>query len=84
MEGALDIAPLSTQRPLKLPDGGLYGTSMKEGWATVVGTMKLPWKLTGALTYRGGLASLSLTNGGSNATRSDQSHTITAGVRLAW
>ena len=84
VEGALDVAPASTQRPTKLPGGGLYGTSMKEGWATVVGTMKLPWKLTGALQYRGGLASLSLTNGSTTASRSDQSHTITAGVRLAW
>jgi hypothetical protein len=82
---AVDVAPFLTQAPSEQPPGFMYGTSMQAGWASVMGTMQLPWRLTGALAYRAGLSSLELTDGAAlTASRSDQSHTITAGVRLAW
>ena len=84
---AVDVAPLSVQAPKERPQDFLYGTSMTAAWATAAGTVKLPWRLTGALAYRFGMASLELTNGAATpaaATRTDQSHTVTAGVRLAW
>jgi hypothetical protein len=83
--GAIDVAPFLTQAPSEQPAGFMYGTSMQAAWASVMGTMQLPWRLTGALAYRAGLSSLELTDGAAkSASRSDQSHTITAGVRLAW
>jgi hypothetical protein len=83
--GAVDVAPFLTQAPSEQPDGFLYGTSMQAAWASLMGTMQLPWRLTGALAYRAGLTSLDLTDGAAtNASRTDQTHTITAGVRLAW
>ncbi len=87
ISAALDVMPTGVQRPAELPAGMLYGTAMRAAWARTTVAVRLPAHLVGALSYRGGLASIDLTDGAATptvATRRDQSHTVTAGLGLRW
>ncbi|HTJ42570.1 MAG TPA: SH3 domain-containing protein [Kofleriaceae bacterium] len=84
---AIDVMPEGVQAPRALPAGILYGTSMRAAWAHTTLSVRLPSHLIAALSYRGGVAEISLTDGQptpTTAKRSDQIHTITAGIGLSW
>lgn len=87
LAAAVDVMPAGAQRPAELPPGLLYATSARAAWARTTLTMQLPARIVVALAYRGGVASAALTDGAetpSTATRTDQSHTVTAGLGLGW
>lgn len=87
VSAAVDVMPTGVQAPVELPAGMLYGTAMRAAWARTTVAIRLPAHLVGAISYRGGLASIDLTDGAATptvATRSDQSHTVTAGLGLRW
>ncbi|MCE9573436.1 MAG: SH3 domain-containing protein [Deltaproteobacteria bacterium] len=87
LSAAVDVMPTGVQAPDELPAGMLYGTAMRAAWARTTIAIRLPAHLVGAISYRGGLASIDLTDGAATptvATRSDQSHTVTAGLGLRW
>ena len=60
---------------------------MRGAFARAAVAVRLPARMVGAIAYRGGMATAELTDGAATptaATRSDQSHTLTAGLGLAW
>jgi len=84
---SLDVMPVGTQRPDQLPPGILYAKSIRAAWARATMTIRLPAHLLGALSYRGGVAEVDLTDGQATPTtarRNDQDHTFSAGVGLSW
>jgi uncharacterized protein YgiM (DUF1202 family) len=84
---SLDVMPAGVQVPAELPPGVLYATSMRAAWARGTVAYRLPAHLVAALSYRGGMASVELTDGAptpSTASRTDQSHALTAGLGLRW
>lgn len=83
----LDVMPAGAMRPSELPEGVMYATSVKAAWAHSTLSLPLPARLVFALAYRGGLTAADLTDGASapsTASRTDQSHTLTAGLGLRW
>jgi hypothetical protein len=88
----LDVMPAGALRPSELPEGVMYATSVHAAWANATLSMQLPivipaTRIVLALAYRGGLTSAALTDGAatpSTASRTDQSHTLTAGLGLRW
>ena len=83
----LDVMPAGAMRPTELPEGVMYATSVKAAWAHSTLSVPLPARLVFALAYRGGLMAADLTDGAaapSTASRTDQSHTLTAGLGLRW
>jgi hypothetical protein len=83
----LDLMPAGALRPSELPEGVMYTTSVKAAWAHSTLSYPLPARLVFALAYRGGLTTAQLTDGAaapSTANRTDQSHTLTAGLGLRW
>jgi uncharacterized protein YgiM (DUF1202 family) len=83
----LDVMPAGALRPSELPEGVMYATSVHAAWANGTLSMPLPARIVLALAYRGGLTSAALTDGAatpSTASRTDQSHTLTAGLGLRW
>lgn len=83
----VDVMPAGAMRPAELPAGVMYATSVKAAWAHGTVSLPLPARLVFALAYRGGLTAAELTDGASaprTASRTDQSHTLTAGLGLRW
>jgi hypothetical protein len=83
----LDVMPAGAIRPSELAAGTMYATSVKAAWAYSTLSYPLPARLAFALAYRGGLTAADLTDGApapSTASRTDQSHTLTAGLGLRW
>jgi hypothetical protein len=83
----LDLMPAGALRPSELAPGVMYATSVKAAWAHSTLSYPLPARLVFALAYRGGLTAADLTDGApapSTASRTDQSHTLTAGLGLRW
>ncbi|HVK76106.1 MAG TPA: SH3 domain-containing protein [Kofleriaceae bacterium] len=84
---AVDVMPAGVQRPAELPAGIMYATGMQAAWARASVNLQLPRRMVGAIAYRGGVAKFELTNGAATpttASRTDQSHTLTAGLGLAF
>ncbi len=83
----VEVMPAGAMRPSELPDGVMYATSVKAAWAHSTLSLPLPARLVFALAYRGGLTAAELTDGASapsTARRTDQSHTLTAGLGRRW
>ncbi|HUQ03893.1 MAG TPA: SH3 domain-containing protein [Kofleriaceae bacterium] len=83
----LDVMPAGALRPTELAEGSMYATSVRAAWAHSTLTYPLPARIVFALAYRGGMTSAQLTDGApapSTASRTDQSHTLTAGLGLRW
>jgi hypothetical protein len=83
----IDVMPAGALRPTELTRGVMYATSVKAAWAHGTLSYPLPAHLAVALAYRGGLTAADLTDGApapSTASRTDQSHTLTAGLGLRW
>lgn len=83
----IDLMPAGALRPSELSEGVMYATSVKAAWAHSTLSYPLPARLVFALAYRGGLTAADLTDGApapSTASRTDQSHTLTAGLGLRW
>lgn len=87
LAAAVDVMPAGAQRPAELPAGVLYATGMRGAWARASVAVRLPARLVGIVAYRGGVATANLTDGAATpttATRTDQSHAVTAGLGLSW
>jgi uncharacterized protein YgiM (DUF1202 family) len=87
VSGTVDVMPVGAQRLAELPAGALYATSVRGAWARATVAMPLPAHLVAALSYRFGALTAQLTDGAATpkvASRSDQSHMVTAGVGVAW
>jgi hypothetical protein len=87
LSGAVDYMPAGAQKLDRLPAGTLHATGVKGFWAHSTLAMPLPMHLVVAVSYRFGMLSADLTDGGATpktATRTDQSHLFAAGVGLAW
>jgi hypothetical protein len=87
LSAAVDVMPAGAQRMSELPPGTLYASSVRALWARATLAMPLPSHLVAALSYRFGELTAELTDGGAmpkTATRTDQSHVVTAGVGVAW
>jgi hypothetical protein len=87
LSAAVDAMPVGTQQMSELPPGALYATSVRAAWARATLAMPLPAHLVAALSYRFGALSAQLTDGAATpkvASRTDQSHMVTAGVGVAW
>lgn len=87
VSGTVDVMPVGAQRLAELPAGALYATEVRGAWARATVAMPLPAHLVAALSYRFGALTAQLTDGAATpkvASRSDQSHVVTAGVGVAW
>jgi hypothetical protein len=83
----IDVMPAGALRPTELVEGSMYATSVRAAWAHSTLSYSLPARILFALAYRGGMTSADLTDGAaapSTASRTDQSHTLTAGLGLRW
>jgi hypothetical protein len=87
LSAAADAMPAGAQKLAKLPAGTLYATTVKAAWGRGTLSYALPAHLQAAVSYRFGIQSAQLTDGGmapKTASRTDLSHEVTAGVGLAW
>jgi SH3-like domain-containing protein len=87
LSASVDVMPFGTQRMSRLPEGALHASEVKGAWARATVAMPLPAHLIGAVSYRFGAITAQLTDDGmtpKTASRSDQSHVVTAGVGVAW
>jgi SH3-like domain-containing protein len=84
---SVDVMPVGAQKMSKLPPGTMYATAVKGLWARATLAMPLPAHLLAAVSYRFGTQSADLTDGAAmpkTASRTDQSHVVTAGVGVIW
>lgn len=85
---SVDVMPAGAQKLHRLPAGALYASTVQEAWARASLSLPLPLHLIGAVCYRFGMLSAELSDGAATmpktASRTDQSHVITAGVGMAW
>lgn len=84
---AVDVMPAGAQQMSRLPAGTLYASTVREAWARAALSMPLPASLMAAVSYRFGALSADLTDGAAmpkTASRTDQSHVVTAGVGMSW
>ncbi len=84
---AIDVMPAGAQRPSELLPGILYANGMRAAWLHTTVSLRLPARMVAAVSYRGTLATVDLTDGAAaptTATRTDQAHSVTAGLGLAW
>lgn len=84
---SVDVMPVGAQKMSELPTGTMYATTVRGLWARATLAMPLPSHLLAAVSYRFGTQSADLTDGAAmpkTATRTDQSHVVTAGVGVIW
>ena len=88
LSASVDVMPAGAQRLNKLPAGTLYASTVQQAWARASLSLPLPLHLIGAVCYRFGALSADLSDGAAmmpkTASRTDQSHVITAGVGMTW
>jgi hypothetical protein len=87
LSAAVDVMPVGAQQLSRLPPGTLYATAVRGAWARATLAMPLPAHLIAGLSYRFGALTAQLTDNGmipKTATRTDQSHMVTAGVGVIW
>lgn len=88
LSASADVMPVGAQRLSRLPAGTLHATTVRGAWAAGTLTMPLPAHLVAALSYRFGVMTARLTDDDGStpdrASRTDQSHVVTAGLGVAW
>jgi hypothetical protein len=88
LSASVDAMPAGAQRLNRLPSGTLHASTVQQAWARASLSLPLPLHLIGAVCYRFGMLSADLSDGAAmmpkTASRTDQSHVITAGVGMVW
>jgi hypothetical protein len=88
LSASVDVMPAGAQRLNKLPAGTLYASTVQQAWARASLSLPLPLHLIGAVCYRFSALSADLSDGAETmpktASRTDQSHVITAGLGMTW
>ncbi len=83
----IDVMPAGVQRPSEALPGALHATGVQGAWTHTTLAFRLPARMVAAVAYHGTYMRAALTDGAATpilATRTDQSHVVTAGLGVTW